>query len=103
VRVDERVVSLEALHVERHGVDREIAAGEVAVQALAKLDSGLPRVWLVGFGSVGRDLDVERAHPRRLENAANRAEFLADGVDLVSPGRRQQLFDLVRMGIGSEV
>ena len=75
--------------VQRDGVDREVAAAQVAFERVAELDLRLARAGLVLLGAVGRDLDDVVA-----EDAADRPELLADGEDVVGAGLPQQALDL---------
>ena len=43
-------------YVDRHGVDREVATGQVLDQVLRKGDDRFPRVVKVGLRTMGRDL-----------------------------------------------
>ena len=47
--------------LERHGVDREVAARQVGLDGVGEDDVGLARVGRVGLGPVGRDLVVAAA------------------------------------------
>ena len=65
VHVDE----LEARQPDRHGVDGEVAAHEVALERVAEHHLGLARRAVVDVGAVGRDLELQRplAQPDRAE------------------------------------
>ena len=83
--------------LERHRVDREVAARQVGLDVGGELDVGLAAVGPVGLGAVGRDLEL-RARP----SGADGAEPLALGPQRVGP-RPDDRLDLRRAGIGGQV
>ena len=82
---------------ERHGVDGEVAAGEVGLDRVGELDGGLAGVRVVGLGPVGGDLEV----PAVLA-AADGAEALTLGPHGVGPALEQSL-GVGGEGVGGEV
>ena len=96
-RTDRRASGWSVGQLERHGVDREVAARQVGLDGVGERHVRLARVGRVGLGPVGRDL-VEPVALLR----ADRAEALALGPDRVGPPGEQPL-DLGRTGVGGGV
>ena len=93
----ERVLELLVGQGERHRVDREVAAGEVADQRVAVLHGGLAALGVVGLRAVRRDLDLPLAAA-----AADGPEGPADVPHGLGPALDQALGDLGG-GRGGEV
>ena len=92
-RIDQRARG----HAQRHRVDREVAAREVALEGVAELDGRLAGHAVVAVGAVGRDLDLLARDPRadRAERAPDvplgGADRLDDPQDLVGPRVRGEV------------
>ena len=91
------VVELEARQLEGHGVDREVAPGEVGVDRVPEGHLGLAGVRVVVLRPMGGDLEdlPPMAGP-------DRPEALALGPDRVGPALHERL-DLIRQGVGRQV
>ena len=83
--------------LQRHGVHREIAAGQIGLDGIGERDVGLAGFGRVGLASVGRDLVGAVALL-----GADGAKALSLGPDGIGPAAEQPL-DLVRPGIGGGV
>src|SRR4051794_12210083 len=94
VGIDERARA----YVLGDGVDRQIAASEVAFQAAAEADEGLARTRGVLLGAKRGDLDRLAREMR-----ADRAEALADRPDVLGAGGHQELLHGLRRRIGGQV
>ncbi len=90
-RVDERQLR----HADRHGVDGEVAAGQVALERVAERDLRLARRRVVRVGAVRGDLDDDVLGQRRAATGepagADGAELLADVPVRVAPARQDRL------------
>ena len=93
----EGVDQLEVGKTQGHGVDGEVPADEVVLDAVAEGHLGLAGVGVVGLGPVGGDL-VLLVPPL----AGDGAEPLALGPHRIGPARHHGL-DLVGPGVGGEV
>ena len=80
-----------------HGVDGEVAAGQILLDRVPEHHLGLAGVGLVGLGPVGGDLVLLAA-----TQEADGAEPLALGPHRVGPAGHRPL-DVVRSGVGGEV
>ena len=89
-------------HAQRHGVDREVAAREVALERVAELDGGLAGDPVVAVGPVGRDLDLLGRPMRRGDLGADRAECPPD-VPVRGADGLDDPQDLVGQRVGREV
>ena len=93
----EEVDEFEGGQPQRHGVDGEVPAEEVVVEARAEGDHRVPGRRIVGFGTVGGDLDLVAVLAE-----ADRAERPADLPVGVGPAPDDRE-GLIRIGVGGEV
>ena len=93
----ERVDELRFGQGERHGVDGEVAPGQVGLDTIGVPHHRLAGVGAVHLGPVGGDLEAPVAAP-----GADRAEPLALGPGRVGPSGENRL-GVVRPGVGGEV
>ncbi len=93
VRVDERL----RRHLHRHGVDREVAAHEVALDGVAERDLGVPADPVVGVGPERGDLTR-----RAVLGRSHRAELDPGVPHGVGPSRHDALH-LLGPRVGGEV
>ena len=79
----ERVDEPQGRQVQRHGVDREVAARQVHLDVVAEGDRGLARVGSVDLGAVGGDLEgpPRDAEPDGAEGAALLPDLVGDPPD----------------------
>ncbi len=100
----EGVDQLTGKHVDGHGVDGEIAPGQVADQVGAKVDLGMARLVRVMLGAVGRDFDRNRFvvafDPK---DEPDGAELLPDIVDGGRADGRSEGFQLFRSRVRGEI
>ena len=86
-----------ARDAERHGVDREVAAGEVGLHLVGEGHVGLARVGRVGLGAVGGDLEHRAVLLQ--PDGAEAGSLVPDGVG--PPGDERG--GLLGPGVGGEV
>ena len=82
---------------DRHRPDREVAADQIGVEVRAEGHHRFARVLFIGFGTVGRDLDLHTGL-----HGPDGAEFASDVPVCVDPVGDQPE-DVVGVGIGGEV
>src|SRR5262249_54817851 len=82
----EGVVQRVVVRVERHSVDREVAAGEVISQSSSEWQAWVARARLVCFGAIGSYLDLDLA-----KDGTDRSELLTDLEHLATRGAQRRL------------
>src|SRR5690606_18458887 len=91
------VDELDGRNLQRHRVDGEVAAQQVAVDAVAELDDGFAADPVVAVGAIRGDLDLFALHA-----GADRAERAAD-VPVRAGDRLDDTEDVVWTRVGGEV